>query len=437
MNIEFRNPWTAAACAAVCTLLTPLQVAAQTTMPLSGPDVGSPIEMLTQGQLLGTARAIYFSAHNSFFVPKLNQDTASYGGKLGFRTGRLNGVSLGLSGYVQRPLLRSDNPSKVDGYIGPDVTAMGEAYARWENKDLAAVLGNQQIDLPFAARYDFRMAEQLFQGLSLRYGKSDDNYVTAVRMLRYKPYTADSFLKLTTYNSNVDRSSPIGRTETDGFYGLGGVKTLPVGDMSAKLQGWYFDYLDYARLGYVEGQLDAKMGEFKPFVAAQIFVEKGSGRELLGRVDAQVHGLQVGLKRNSATLTLNYNRTRPNADSYANGALVTPYSHQVSSGPLFAQPFLSSAQDLGAGDAYSINFGGSPAPGWFAGVRYSYMDLVKVPNTPSLKQTEIMGFVSYKFSGSLRGLSIINFLAMQDSQVKSARYVQNRLTVQYDWAPGL
>ena len=82
-------------------------------------DIAStPMEMLSNGSFNGHARVIYFHSENAYYSPGLDQDTASYGGKLGFKTAKYNGLSFGVSGYVQRPLSRSSDPSKVDGYVG-------------------------------------------------------------------------------------------------------------------------------------------------------------------------------------------------------------------------------------------------------------------------------------------------------------------------------
>ncbi len=390
-------------------------------------------EMFSKGHVDAYARAIYFHSQNAYYVPGLHQDTASIGGKIGFQSGKYNGFSFGVSGFMQRPLHRSNDPSKVDGYVGPNITAMGEAYVRWEDANTRVTVGNQAIELPFAATYDWRMAAQLFQGVAVRYGLTDDNYITAVRMTRFKSYIDDSFGRLTTYNTNVDPYSPVGHAETSGFYGLGGVKSLDLNTVDFKGEAWYFGYMDYAKMAYAQAQVTAKGDGVKPFIAGQMFRETGTGRELLGKVDSKVFGAQIGAKRNSATLSLGYNRIVPKADSYLNGALVTPYAHNVGSGPMFAQPFLSSTQDLGAGNAYALDVNGSPAPGWFIGARYSYMDLKSSAAAPSQRQSEILGYAIYHFSGKLKGLTITDFIAYAKSPIQDVRFWQNRLAMEYRW----
>ncbi|HTJ94776.1 MAG TPA: OprD family outer membrane porin [Pararobbsia sp.] len=408
---------------------TVTEAAAETAPPPASPkDVTNPVDWFTKGQFSGDLRTIYFSTHNNFFS-RTSQDTISYGGGLEYTTARLYGFSLGVSGYLQRGINHSDDPGKVDSYLGPNLTAMGEAYVRWEGDKFTFTAGNQAIDVPFASTYDWRMAPQLFQGFSARYG-DDDNYVTALKMFRFKSYIDDSFTKRTTYNVEVDPFSTIGSDETNGFWGIGGQHKWKISPVVLTGQAWYFTYQDYAKLAYLEGQALDDAASWKPFVGAQYFHENGDGRELLGNVNSQVYGLQLGLKHNSMTATLGYDYIAPHSNSFLNGSLVTPYAHNVASGPLFAQPFLSSTQDLGSGNAYAIDINGAPMGHWFIGARYSYMDLKPAADTPSIDQSEYLVYAIYNFDGKLKGLSIADFFAIQ-TQPGKPTFLQNRLTLEY------
>jgi hypothetical protein len=388
------------------------------------------IEMFTKGHFSGNFRTIYFSSHNAFYSPGLNQDTISYGGKLGFTTASLDGFSVRVSGVIQRGINHSDNPAKVDGYLGPNLDAMGEAYLKYEDHGLKIVGGNQQLDVPFASTYDWRMAPQLFQGVSARYGDSD-NFVQTFKMFRFKSYISNSFTKRTTYNSDFDSYSSIGNEETNGFWGVGVSHKWAFEPVTLTAQGWYQTYMDYARMTYLEGRVTRSEGVIKPFVGVQGFRETGDGRKLLGNVNSEVVGTQFGIKRNSLTLSFGYDRIVPHFDSYLNGALVTPYAHNVSSGPLFAQPCLSSTQDIGAGNAYAIDLNGAPMGNLFLGARYSFMDLKSSATAVSLNQSEYLLYAIYNFTGKLKGLSIADFVALQSSPAKQKKFVQNRLTLEY------
>lgn len=400
----------------------------QTTLQSS--DASSVAEIFSKGSINGNFRTIYFSGHNAFFNKGLTQDTLSYGGKLGFKTAAYDGFSAGVSAYVQRGIAHSDDPAERDRDLGPNITALGEAYLQWEHDQFKITAGNQEIDVPYASTYDWRMAPQLFQGVSVHYG-DDANYLSAMRMYRFKSYIDNSFKKQTTYNAGFDAFSGIDDEETDGFWGIGGARSLDLGPVQLNAKAWQFDYDDYARMTYLEAQLSKREGDFKPFIGTQIVRENNEGRELLSEVHSRVYGVQLGVKHNSLTTSLGYDRIEPDKNSYLNGALVTPYAHGVSSGPLFAQPFLTTTQDLGAGNAYAFDINGALREDVFIGARYSFMDLKPSESAASINQSEYLAFAVYKFGGNLKGWSITEFIALQNQPGQEKNYWQNRLAMEY------
>ncbi|WP_414439792.1 OprD family outer membrane porin [Burkholderia sp. 22PA0106] len=420
--------------------LSPSQpdAAAETTAAASVSDHGKEAhnvgEMITKGTFFGNIRTFYYASRNAFFSPGANQNTVSYGGELGYVSAPLYGFSVGVSGYLQRGIGHSDNPNRVDSYLGPNLATLGEAYVKWEHDQVQVTVGNQALNVPFASTYDWRIAPQLYQGIDAKYGDAD-NFVTAFKMFRFKSYTGNGFSQKTNYDESFDPYAGIGNPTTNGFWGVGAAHKFDLDAVTLRAQGWYQTYQDYADLAYVEGQVSRTGGAWKPFAGLQYFHETGDGRELLGPVDSQVYGMQLGVKHNSMTLSFGYDFIAPHRNAYLNGSLVTPYAHDVSGGPLFAQPFLTSTQDLGAGNAYAIDISGAPTGNWFIGARYSFMDLKASADGPSLDGSEYLAYAIYNFSGQLKGFSAADFFAVQTSPVKGRTFVQNRLQLQYAWGP--
>ncbi|MDB5991117.1 MAG: hypothetical protein JWQ10_2520 [Herbaspirillum sp.] len=413
--------------------LMPLYASAQSAGDSYQPkEATNIIDMFTEGHFSGDFRTFYYTAHNAFYNKNLNQNTVTYGAGVEYQTATLNGFSIGTSAYIARGLARPVNPSSIDGSLGPNITALGEAYLQWEHAGFKIVAGNQQLDLPFTSTYDYRIAPQLFQGVATTYG-NQDNYVTAFRITRWKSWISNSFTNRTTYNADFDSGSTIGNQGTSGFAGAGGAGTLPLDTVVLKGQAFYINYMDYAKMTYLEGRVSRKAGEIQPYAAAQLVHETGSGNDLLGPVSSQVYGFQVGVKRKSVNLSFGYDYTKPNANSYLNGSLVTPYAHNMSSGPLFAQPFITSTQDLGSGSAYAVDLSGNPTQNLTLGARYSFMDLTAQAGGPSLNQSEYLAYATYNFDGSLKGFSATDFLAVQSSPAKTSTFIQNRLQLQYAW----
>jgi hypothetical protein len=400
-------------------------------------DVNNLLDMFTQGHFSGKVRSFYYSTHNGYFTKGENQDTITWGGELDYTTARLYGFSVGVSGYIQRGINHSNNADQVDSYLGPTVTTLGVAYVNWQHdidhQPLSVTIGNQTLDVPFASTYDWRIVPQLYQGINVKYG-TGDNYVQAFRMFRYKSYIDNSYTKMTNYNANFDPYSGLDNQETNGFWGVGGAHAFNIAPVVINTTAWYQSYLDYADLLYAEGKVSKAEGSYKPFMGVQWFHETGNGRELMGHVDAQAYGMQLGVKHNSITVALSYDYMPYHANAYLNGSMVTPYAHGVSSDPMFAQPFLTSTQDLGTGSAYALDVSGAPFGHWFVGARYSFMDTKEVASGPSLNQSEYMVFAIYNFSGKLQGLSVTDFFAYQTSPTaKGHNFVQNRLQLEYAW----
>lgn len=386
-------------------------------------------EMFEQGEVDGELGLLYYANENAFFsAPDEHRYTATVGGELGFTTAPLHGFSLRLSAFAQRNFARSSSGYNRD--LGEDIAALGEAYLQWQRYGLRLRAGNQKLHAPFTATYDYRIIPQVYQGVSARYG-DDDQYLTVMRMYRYKSRISESYKRTTNYNVAFSPFPPNTTEETDGFWALGGGDTLNAGAAILSGQAWFFNYKNYANMYYLEGKVAAAGGAVKPFLGLQFIRETEDGRALLGNVDSQVYGIQLGLTHGSLTATFNYNYIPHESGSYLNGALVTPYAHAASSGPIFAQPFLTSTQDLGSGNAYSVEIKGSPIDNTFLGARYSFMDLTSTAGGESIEQSGYLVYAIYNFTGALAGFSVANFFAYQTQAHEDDPYWENRFAIQY------
>ncbi|MES1926642.1 OprD family outer membrane porin [Salinisphaera sp. T31B1] len=398
-------------------------------------------QMFALGEVDGNLRTLYYANHNAFFLDSVAGDhdrhTASIGGKLGFTTAELHGISIRLSTYAQRNFARSSDSNDLDetGYnrdLGRDIATLGEAYLQYDDHELRLRAGNQALsDVPFTATYDYRIIPQLYQGVSARYG-GPDRYLSAMRIYRYKSRIADSYDRTTNYNADAFEAAPPNtRSETDGFWAVGGADKATFGASQLSGKAWFVNYLDYADMTYVEGKIADGNGTIRPFFGAQFIRETDDGRALLGRIDHHTYGAQLGIERRSLTATLNYDYIPRERDSVLNGALVTPYAHNEASGPLFAQPYLTSTQDLGAGNAYAAAIKGAPSEHTLLGARYSYMDLIPESGGESIGQSEYLVYAIYNLSGAFEGLSVSDFFAYQTQKTQDRDFWENRLAIEY------
>jgi hypothetical protein len=405
-------------------------------------------QMFTQGIPDATFRTLDFATRNVFFQPDVDPNTAAAGGILGFTSAALDGFSFRISGFGQVNYIGGSHKARD---LGPDIATLGEAYVEWQGDGLKVRAGDQELTkVPFTQTWNYRVVPATFQGIKLTYG-NQNHYLTAMRMVRFKSLIATGYHKTTNYNppfnqpfmpgTNYDDFAAQNPT-TPGFWAIGGGGKGKMGGKGLDGQLWYIKYLDYSQMWYADGKLTFREVPVKPFVAIQLARQINSGAALIGPIDAKVYGLQLGIQTSVLKLTLNDDYIPHHAGTYLNGGLATPYATQIASGPLFAQPYLTSTQDLGSGNAWSLEAKWTPAHGTTLGARYSRMNLKPVHDGPSRGQSEYLVYGTWKFRGALKGWSLTDYLGLQTQRhpfavsqqpPQATRYWENRLTIQYQF----
>ena len=301
---------------------------------------------------------------------------------------------------------------------------MAEAYVTWKNDFARVTFGNQRLNLPFMGDYaDRRILMALYQAADFQVGNNTD-FIRLTKVNKFKSYADDEFTKTTRQNSNI---------QSDGVWSVGAGKSFDIAeDKKLKAQFWYQDYDDYTRLIYTQADLSLPKLNYSPEFSMQYISGKDQGKALAGAVDSQIFGVQAAFKvLSKASVKVAYNYIKPDSESYLNGALLTPYATKTSSGEIFAQPFFTSTQDLGAGNAFMTSLEGKLTDQVIAGARYSFMDLKEADHVASRNQSEYMVFGIYNFTGALKGFSVSNFFGIQTSPRYEKDFLQNRFTFSY------
>ncbi|WP_151716087.1 OprD family outer membrane porin [Acinetobacter sp. TUM15071] len=378
---------------------------------------------LSCGSVHGAVKSAYYSLNNGYFVNNLNQDTAVIGGYIKYETAPFYGVQAAVGYDIQRRLDEKNKNDEVSE-LKEDRDGLAEAYLTWKN-DLARVtVGNQRLNLPFMGDYaDRRVLMFLYQAADVQIGNQYD-FLRLTKVNKYKSYAEDEFTKSSRQNSKV---------ETDGVWSIGVGKRFELdANKTLKTQLWYQDYDDYLRLIYTQADLGFSQLKYAPEFSLQYMSGKDQGKAFAGEINSQVWGVQATFKvLPAASLKVAYNYIKPDQNSYLNGALLMPYASQTSSGEIFAQPFFTSTQDLGAGNALMLSLEGKLTDQVIAGARYSFMDLKETESTASRNQSEYMLFGIYNFTGALKGFSVSNFAGIQTSPRYDKNFLQNRFALSY------
>ena len=218
------------------------------------------------------------------------------------------------------------------------------------------------------------------------------------------------------------------------MWGIGGGHAISFADKTLSGQLWYEEYADYTRLAYAESHLSWRDSPMQPDIGVQFIRGTSDGKALAGEVNSTSYGAQFGLSFTpSLTWKINYDHIAASGNNWNNGALVTPYAHNSASGPYFAQPFFTSTQDLGSGNAWSTDINYVANENLSLGSRYSFMDLKPTTTSASIDQSEYLVYFTWNFTGVMKGLSLTDFVGVQTSPLYDSDFWQNRLTLQYDF----
>ncbi|GAA5000571.1 hypothetical protein GCM10023206_02320 [Acinetobacter puyangensis] len=396
--------------------------------------VGELSQMFSCGTVEGSLRLNSFSLNNAYFSGS-SQDTTTAGGYLTYKTARYNGLQLALGVEGQYRLAEGANNIAE---LSDDTFGIGEAYLNWTQDKFSVTIGNQKLNLPFTGDYSYyRVQPWLYQGIDMKYGDAD-NFVRATKITKYKNYGDDNFNKGSRLKDDAflyDNNGNKYDSETDGMIAFGVGKKFDLNDKYLKAQVWAEQYQDLLNLYYAEFNFGMPNLTWKPEFSVQGIYGEDTGDAYLGKVDSTSIGAQVVLKpTDKLTWKLGYDHVFKQKDAWHNGSLPTPYAHNTSSDPYFAQPFFTSTQDLGAGDFVKTELSRPFGENFFGGTKISYAKADNTPYAPNNSNMyEVMFYGFYNFTGALKGLSIAEFVGAQKHEGDANAFLQNRLALSYNF----
>ncbi|MHA3055406.1 hypothetical protein E0H77_05610 [Acinetobacter sp. ANC 4633] len=401
-------------------------------LPLSSDDackaanVSDFSHMFSCGTVEGSLRLASYSTHNAYFSNS-SQDTTSAGGYVNYKTARYNGFQavVGIEGQNRLSHGSHDISELSDGTFG-----IGEAYLNWTQDKFSVTVGNQKLDLPFMGDYSFyRVQPFLYQGVDMKYGDAD-NFVRATYINKYKSYGDDNFAHRDRYNDDPYSLAQKTRLDHVTSFGLG--KKFNLDDKYLKTQAWVESYEDSFNLYYGEANLGFNKVKWTPEVSVQAAYANDIGDAQFGKVDSTSLGAQLKFKpTDKLTWRIGYDHVFKKNNAWGYGTLPTPYAHNTSSDPYFAQPFFTSTQDLGPGNFYTTELSSPFGQNAFVGSRVTYTDITSTKANKDMYEVMFYGF--YNFTGSLKGLSLSEFIGFQKQQGDANAFLQNRFGITYNF----
>ncbi len=283
----------------------------------------------------GYVRAYDFYRQNAYSAygkagpgSKANQNSENNAISLhGDYTFQPTGLSIGASYLYANPLNDCADPSKHASTVGPpcgtkseppglnpddtlpgfELSTLYEAYLQYKANGWYFKGGNQVINTPWAPSSDSRLKPVAYQGADASYTLASDWTLEAADFWQWECRTCSDFDRgtlLTAINPGgytysgasgypTNFYNPTETTyDNNGFeYGRLGY----AGPASAPLaaNAYYYAFSDIATAWWFDAKYPFA-GPLRPFIAAQGGVERNAGESLLGTINSEILGLQVG-----------------------------------------------------------------------------------------------------------------------------------------------
>jgi imipenem/basic amino acid-specific outer membrane pore len=324
-----------------------------TTASFAADDLASAFK---EGKASGQIRAFYITRD----YEKRNNDAGTpdrsgfaLGGKLGYETAPLYGVSMGAMFYTTNGVgLKPDNSVRQEQSIygtasstssdRPDVTYLGQAYVQATMGKTTAKIGRQELNTPLAGMDDARMLPNLFEAaVVINKDVSDTTLIGAVvtRMAAgtfANVYSAAGVGSPLSLQSGYGLSWKTGEFKTMSKTALGdGVQDRPVYALAAinnsvkglTLQVWDYYAVDILNAIYAQADYKFHLG-IDAVASYQFWNENGIGEKMAGNVKGTLNAVKLALvpvKGANIYGAISKTEQQKGVGTLANGGMITPW----------------------------------------------------------------------------------------------------------------
>lgn len=418
-------------------------------------DAGAPYldigDYFKQTAFHGNLRAYFFErAYSNDTV--LDQSAFSLGGYAGLVTAPLYGFQLGLTlGAANSLGLNPKNAKQVDTTLpGDTVYTLTEGFIQWTHRYFQVRGPDQIVDTPWIMPSDSRMKPSAFRGV----------YGEAYPFADFQPLEDVSFVGLRVFDFN-------GRAESDftptnlyipGHAGGSGLtpltgETAPGASAYAIKYGrkgsalnaqlWWHRFYNFSQLLWLDANYIHKTNTgYDPILGFQFANQTGDGENTIALAgqgaagNSQAYGVLAGIDTPYVRLTAAYNGITSQADAFANGDLLSPYSTGYSTDPLYTTQMIGGLiEKQSSGSAFKV-----AATAFFLDQQIkSILSFARYYITPTGSYTqepaETNLDITYNFAKSSMwdGLSIRNRFGVMTGNIADGHFYYERFQVQYQF----
>lgn len=374
------------------------------------------------------------------YVDQGGANNFGYAANIFAQTGQVAGFSFGGFLTVANPFLSSNmNPSdpqlQAQGLpINQQVTPQ-ELFAEYQYSNLVQVdagwIGINNS--PWLTYYQNNALNLVtYQGVLVNVHPGGGWLLTGLAINAAQQLGQPGFSQQTLYNYNEFYNSggivDTGTQTSSGTTAIGVSWSTPSNNFN--FRAWGYQFNNYANLAYADSTLKLNATKDLAFtIGVQGAVEGGNGSGTannvisnagLGDVSSNTVGLQLGLNYDIFSIQASYNNIWGPSSAYGSGQIVSPYTYQLATDPLYTTGWILGMVERSAGSAYKIapslslldnNLQIGPSYEYFAtsGMpQSSEYDLQISYSVPQIKGFTIFGGYGYLLQPDEIGGNVIN-----------------------------
>ena len=192
------------------------------------------------------------------------------------------------------------NTNADDTVPGFALSTLYEAYLGYKAHNVSAKFGNQLFNSPWAAPVDTRVKPAAFQGGDVIYTTRGGWVYEAADMIQFEPRTSSAFMSSTLLTSfpagnngmpsNIYTPGGSSITTAGFFFTHVGYDPKPTEYANAYL----YNVSNLMNIFWLDGRYTWRRIDWHPYVAIQGGYERNAGASYLGKIDAQLYGIQLG-----------------------------------------------------------------------------------------------------------------------------------------------
>jgi len=380
------------------------------------------------------------------FANVTGANTYGYGANIFAQTGSVVGISFGGNLAVINPLYpnalnpantgqTSGNPTANPFLPTNRIIFPNELFGEYKLPNLfQADVGWLYINTPWLTSSDpIALIQPTFRGALLNFQLSKDILITGLATDGYMPISATGFTQATLYNNRYDYGTLTPNILNDtspSAYALG----VQYGMNNAwKANFWGYQFTDYASMLYADTKYTLTLTPNLNLVFAGQAGEQGSqGNNVLaqagyGTPQSRLVGLQFAVNYTWFDFVASYNTVFGNNTAYEGGGLVSPYTYQLATDPLYTTSTVAGLVEKSAGSAVKL----APTFNFFGNTFTITPSYATYYTNPYPNSQEYDLTLSYALPG-VKGLSFNGYLAyLQQSQQVGGNVKYTQLFASY------